>query len=108
MRVRDAFLTADAEDQTSFENVPFATMTLLSNRRFTYESDSQSKEGHGIKEQGIGQGRLIHGQVCRISLPSKYRRDALSVEVIRPNTLHRQESLINKGFMEREMIKRRF
>ena len=29
-RVRSSFLTTDAEDDTSFKGVPFATMTLLS------------------------------------------------------------------------------
>ena len=33
-RVRSSFLTTDAEDDTSFKGVPFATMTLLSSKRF--------------------------------------------------------------------------
>ena len=48
VRVRAAFLATDTEDQTSFENVPFATMTLLSSARFTSGLDLQ-KEGDGIE-----------------------------------------------------------
>jgi len=79
-RVRAAFLVTDAEDQTSFEGVPFATMTLLSSARFTSSLDSQ-KEGDGI-ERG---GKLMFGRVSRVALPSKYRRDALCVDII-PST----------------------
>lgn len=45
-RVRAAFLETDAEDQTSFENVPFATMMLLSSVPFASGLDLQ-KEGDG-------------------------------------------------------------
>ncbi|KAL6299810.1 Endonuclease/exonuclease/phosphatase [Sparassis latifolia] len=71
-RVRAAFLATDAEDQTSFEDVPFATMTLLSSARFTSLLDSQ-KGGDGI-ERG---DNFMLGPVSRVILPSKYRRDAL-------------------------------
>lgn len=47
-RVRAAFLGTDAEDQTSFEDVPFATMTFLSRERFAPGLDSQ-KEGDGVE-----------------------------------------------------------
>lgn len=77
-RVRSAFLTTDAEDQKSFENVPFATMTLLSKARFAFVLDSQ-KEGNDI---GEGEEKLMLGRVSRMTLPSKYRRDALCVDVI--------------------------
>ncbi|KAF9012244.1 hypothetical protein BDZ89DRAFT_1023965 [Hymenopellis radicata] len=69
-RVRAAFLVTDAEDQTSFEDVPFATMALLSSARFA----SGQAEGDGEK--------LMLGRVSRVTLPSKYRRDALSVDII--------------------------
>ncbi|KAH9038279.1 hypothetical protein EDB84DRAFT_1097184 [Lactarius hengduanensis] len=55
-RVRAAFLATDAEDQTSFEKVPFATMTFLSTARFASTLDSQ-KEGDGIE----GGERLMFG-----------------------------------------------
>jgi len=79
-RVRAAFLVSDAEDQTSFEGVPFATMTLLSSARFASSLDSQ-KEGDGIEEGG----KLMFGRVSRVALPSKYGRDALCVDII-PST----------------------
>ena len=78
-RVRAAFLATDAEDQTSFEDVPFATMTLLSSTRFTSGLDSQ-KEGDEIERGEI----FMLGPVSRVILPSKYRRDALSVDIIHP------------------------
>ncbi|KAG5646761.1 hypothetical protein DXG03_002447 [Asterophora parasitica] len=60
-RVRAAFLATDAEDQTAFENVPFATMTFLSSARFASSLDSQ-KEGDGIK----GGEKLMLGRVSRM------------------------------------------
>ncbi|KAG9050433.1 hypothetical protein FS837_005506 [Tulasnella sp. UAMH 9824] len=79
-RVRAGLLVTDAEDQTSFEGVPFATMTLLSSARFTSDLDSQ-KEGDGIEE---GRGRFMLGCVSRVTLPSKYGRDGLCVDIIPP------------------------
>jgi len=40
-RVRFDFLTTDAEDDASFSDVNFATMALLSNKRFTSDADQQ-------------------------------------------------------------------
>ncbi|KAG1739435.1 Endonuclease/exonuclease/phosphatase [Suillus paluster] len=78
-RVRAALLVTDAEDQTSFEGVPFATMTLLSSVRFASDLDSQ-KEGDGIE----GWGKFMLGCVSRVTLPSKYGRDGLYVDIIPP------------------------
>ncbi|CAG8760622.1 15473_t:CDS:1, partial [Acaulospora colombiana] len=78
-RVRSTFLITDAEDQTSFENVPFTTMTLLSRARFAFGLDSP-KEDNEIEEGG----KFMLGHVSRIPLPSKYRRDALYVDIIPP------------------------
>jgi tyrosyl-DNA phosphodiesterase 2 len=89
-RVRAAFLVTDAEDQTSFENVPFATMTLLSSALFSYGLDSQ-KEGGGIE----GGEKLMLGRVFRVTLPSKYKRDALCVEIVPPTALGTVFRLIN-------------
>jgi len=83
-RVRAAFLVTDAEDQTSFEKVPFATMTFLSSARFASSLDSQ-KEGDGIE----GEGRLMFGRVSRVALPSKYGRDALCVDITSPTAIFR-------------------
>jgi tyrosyl-DNA phosphodiesterase 2 len=78
-RVRVAFLVTDAEDQTSFEDKPFATMTLLSSARFASGLESL-KEGDGIE----GGENFMLGRVSRVTLPSKYRRDALYVDIIPP------------------------
>ncbi|KAG1787570.1 Endonuclease/exonuclease/phosphatase [Suillus plorans] len=78
-RVRAVFLVTDAEDEMSFEDVPFATMTLLSSTRFTSGLDSQ-KEGDGIE----GGEKFMLGRVSRVILPSKCRRDALYVDIIPP------------------------
>jgi tyrosyl-DNA phosphodiesterase 2 len=78
-RVRAGFLVTDAEDQASFEDVPFATMTLLSSARFASGLDLQ-KESDGI-ERGE---KFMLGGVSRVTLPSKYGRDALSVDIIPP------------------------
>jgi tyrosyl-DNA phosphodiesterase 2 len=64
-RVRAAFLVTDAEDQTSFEKVPFATMTLLSSARFSSGLDLQ-KEGDGV-ERGE---KFMLGRVSRLALPA--------------------------------------
>ncbi|KAF9486123.1 DNase I-like protein [Pholiota conissans] len=84
-RVRRAFLTTDAEDQTSFAQVPFATMTLLSRDRFACNQDLQQ----GDEE------KFMFRRVFRMSLPSKYRRDALCVDVTAQDTMFR---LINVHF----------
>jgi tyrosyl-DNA phosphodiesterase 2 len=90
-RVRAAFLLTDAEDQTSFEDVPFATMTLLSNARFASGLDSQ-KEDDGFEG---GEGKFMLGRVSRLTLPSKYRRDALYVDIIPPSAPGTVFRLIN-------------
>ena len=90
-RVRNAFLVTDAEDQTSFEDVPFTAMTLLSSGRFSSGLDSQKKEGDRIE----GGGKLIPSGVSRIALPSKHGRDALSVDIIHPTAPDRVFRLIN-------------
>ncbi|KAN0128620.1 Endonuclease/exonuclease/phosphatase [Lactarius tabidus] len=89
-RVRAAFLATDAEDQTSFEDVPFATMTLLSSARFTSGLGSQ-KKGNGIEGGRI----FMLGCVSRVILPSKYRRDALYVDIIHPKSPGTVFRLIN-------------
>ncbi|KAH9019121.1 hypothetical protein EDB85DRAFT_2197972 [Lactarius pseudohatsudake] len=79
-RVRAAFLATDAEDQTSFERVPFATMTFLSTARSASSLDSQ-KEGDGIE----GGEKLMFWRISRVTLPSKYGRDVLCVDIV-PST----------------------
>jgi tyrosyl-DNA phosphodiesterase 2 len=90
VRVRAGFLVTDAEDQTSFEDVPFASMTLLSSARFASGLDSQ-KEGDGIE----GGEKFMLGHVSRMALPSIYRRDALCVDIISPTAPGTVFRLIN-------------
>ncbi|KAI0050944.1 hypothetical protein FA95DRAFT_1554980 [Auriscalpium vulgare] len=79
-RVRAAFLATDAEDQTGlFEDVPFLTMTLVSSERFADSLHSQ-KQGQGVQ----GGEDCMLGRVARVTLPSKYKRDALCVDVVSP------------------------
>ncbi len=89
-RVRAAFLATEAEDQTSFEKVPFATMTLLSRARFASGLDSR-KEGDGIE----GGEKFMLGRVSRVTLPSKYERNALCVDIIPPTAPGTVFRLIN-------------
>jgi tyrosyl-DNA phosphodiesterase 2 len=89
-RVRAAFLATDAEDQMSFEDVPFATMTLLSRARFASGLDSQQK-GDVIE----GGEFFMIGRVSRVTLPSKFRRDALYVDIIPPTAQATVFRLIN-------------
>ncbi|KAF9047873.1 Endonuclease/exonuclease/phosphatase [Panaeolus papilionaceus] len=70
-RIRATFLTTDAEDDTAFRGVPFATMTLLSKKRF---GSHKSEEGHDT--------RIPIDSVFRTSFPSRYKRDALCVDVL--------------------------
>jgi len=88
--VRAAFLATEAEDQTSFEKVPFATMTLLSRARFASGLDSR-KEGDGIE----GGEKFMLGRVSRVTLPSKYERNALCVDIIPPTAPGTVFRLIN-------------
>ena len=74
-RVRSGFLTTDAEDDTSFKGLPFATMTLLSSKRFGSPF---------LVEEGEEVGKLMLNSVFRMELPSRYRRDALCVDIATP------------------------
>ncbi|KAG6817785.1 hypothetical protein H0H87_003193 [Tephrocybe sp. NHM501043] len=89
-RVRASFLVTDAEDQTSFKKVPFATMMLLSSNRFASSLGSQ-KISDGI----AGDERLMFEHISRMALPSKYGRDALCVEIISPTAPGAVFRLIN-------------
>lgn len=97
-RVRDAFYVTDAEDQTSFENVPFTTMTLLSTGRFASGVDSQ-REGAGMR---VG-AKLMPRSVSRIGLPSKYGRDALSVDTVPPTAPGRLDKVAMLGIKPMRM-----
>lgn len=88
-KVREAFLVTDAEDQTSFEGVPFANMMLLSSKRFAFDLESQKEDG---AERGE---KFMLGPVSRVKLPSKYGRCALSVDIIPPSTPATACRLIN-------------
>lgn len=79
--VREAFLVTDADDQTSFEGVPFATMTLLSRKRFAFDLESKQEED-GVERAP----KFMLGPVTRVKFPSKYGRCVLSVDIISPST----------------------
>jgi tyrosyl-DNA phosphodiesterase 2 len=79
-RVRSSFLTTDAEDDTSFKGVPFATMTLLSSKRFGSPLLAEEK-GEG---EGEGGSNIVLDSVFRTRLPSRYKRDALCVNIAAP------------------------
>ncbi|KAF8869813.1 hypothetical protein CPB84DRAFT_1855992 [Gymnopilus junonius] len=89
-RVRSSFLTTDAEDDAAFKGVPFATMTLLSNERFVSpllltEMDEGESESKGEGE-GEGGSKMALDSVFRMTLPSRYERDALCVNIRDPAT----------------------
>jgi len=89
-RVHSRFLTSDAEDDAAFKGVPFATMTLLSNERFATPLLAEKKDGSDGKGEGEGEGKqdskmMLHS-AFRMTLPSRYDRDALCVNVHDPAT----------------------
>ncbi|KAG2072916.1 hypothetical protein BDR04DRAFT_1127399 [Suillus decipiens] len=69
---REAFLVTNAEDQTSFEGVPFANITLLFSKCFAFDLELQKEE------DGIERGEKF--------MLGSYRRCALSVDIIPPTT----------------------
>ncbi|KAH9924633.1 Endonuclease/exonuclease/phosphatase [Epithele typhae] len=91
-RIRSTFLVTDAQDEASFQAVPFATMTLLSRARFAWNKDSHEEGDDGI---GGAEKNLRLGNVSRMALPSKYRRDALCVDILAPSEPNTVLRLIN-------------
>lgn len=77
--IRDAFFVTDAEDGTSFDGVPFANMTLLSRQRFATDPESQKERDRVQRGE-----KFMLGPVFRVTLPSKYGRCALSVDIVSP------------------------
>ena len=55
-----SFLTTDAEDDTAFKGVPFATMTLLSKERFVSPLS--------LTEKDEGEGAMVLDGVFRMTL----------------------------------------
>jgi tyrosyl-DNA phosphodiesterase 2 len=74
-RVRSGFLTTGAEDDKPFKGRPFVTMTLLSSKRFGSPL---------LDEEGEGGRKLKLDSVFRMELPSRYKRDALCVNIAAP------------------------
>ncbi|KAF6753858.1 Endonuclease/exonuclease/phosphatase [Ephemerocybe angulata] len=92
-RVRARFFTSDAEDDSAFKNVPFATMTLLSNERFTSSPFlAEGKEGGGGGR--VSEMMKLHS-VFRMTLPSRFGRDALCVNLHDPATPGQVFRLVN-------------
>ncbi|TRM58148.1 Endonuclease/exonuclease/phosphatase [Schizophyllum amplum] len=88
-RVRSRFLTSDAEDDTAFKGVPFATITLLSNERFVSPLTPPENKDEGKGDSGEREGddpKFVLDSVFRMTLPSRYKRDALCVNVRDPAT----------------------
>ena len=83
-RVRSSFLTTDAVDDTSFKGVPFATMTLLSSKRFVSPLLAKEEE---CEDEGEGGSKIVLDSVFRMELPSRYQRDALCVNIAAPPRL---------------------
>ena len=88
--VREAFFTTDAEDDASFKDKGFATMALLSSKRFAPSLDSQ-KEGDEVE----GEEKFVVGPVSRVELPSVFGRDGLCVDIIPPSDPDTYYRLIN-------------
>ncbi|KAF5330221.1 hypothetical protein D9611_010591 [Ephemerocybe angulata] len=85
-RIRSQFLTTDAEDETAFKGVPFATMTLLSNKHFGSSLLAEKKDRRD-DSRGDSEGGPIKMEidsVFRMDLPSRYKRDALCVNICHP------------------------
>ncbi|KAN0140416.1 Endonuclease/exonuclease/phosphatase [Lactarius tabidus] len=85
-RVRSRFLTSDAENDIDFKGVPFATMTLLSNERFASPLLAEKKDGSDGKGEGEGDSKMMLHSAFRMTLPSRYERDALCVNFYDPAT----------------------
>ncbi|KIM35229.1 hypothetical protein M413DRAFT_42993, partial [Hebeloma cylindrosporum] len=98
-RVRSRFLTSDAEDDTAFKGLPFATMTLLSNERFVSPLLAEKKDGSDGKGDGEGEGKRVSKMMLhsafRMTLPSRYDRDALCVNLHDPSTPGNAIRLLN-------------
>jgi tyrosyl-DNA phosphodiesterase 2 len=56
-------------------------MTFLSSARFS--------NGLALQNEGEGRGKLEYGHVYRMTLPSKYGRDALCVDIVNPTAVFR-------------------
>ncbi|KAF8636821.1 hypothetical protein AX16_010948 [Volvariella volvacea WC 439] len=90
-RVHLRFLTSNAENDADFKGVPFATMTLLSNKRFaslllTKKDGSDGKVEVEGEREGKGESKMMLHSAFRMTLPSRYGRDALCVNFYDPAT----------------------
>jgi tyrosyl-DNA phosphodiesterase 2 len=90
-KVRRAFFVTDAEDETSFTGVKFTTMTLLSRESFAPGFNSHN----GVEGPEEQDQKPLLGRVERVKLPSAYRRDALSVDVLKSTTTGTFLRLVN-------------
>ncbi|TFK62850.1 hypothetical protein BDN72DRAFT_964296 [Pluteus cervinus] len=93
-RVRSSFLTTDAEDDKYFKDVPFATMTLLSSKRFGSPLlDEEEEKGEG--EEG---SKMVVDSVFRTKYTSRYNRGALCVNIATPAAPGQVLRLLNVHF----------
>jgi tyrosyl-DNA phosphodiesterase 2 len=79
--VRSSFLTTDAEDNTTFKNIRFSTMTLLAKERFGSPLLIEKDGGEG---EGEGDSKMMLDSVFCMGLSSRYGRDALCVNICHP------------------------
>ena len=68
-RIRAGFFVTDAEDGSSFNNVPFTTMTLLSKASFSSFTPRNDYTATSVN---------------RFKFPSRYKRDALCTDICVP------------------------
>ncbi|TBU56152.1 Endonuclease/exonuclease/phosphatase [Dichomitus squalens] len=73
-------------DDTAFQGVPFATMTLLSSERFVSPLLAEKKDVSDGKGEREGEGKGMLHNAFRMTLPSRYERDALCVTFDDPAT----------------------
>ncbi|KAG8983091.1 hypothetical protein FRB90_006312 [Tulasnella sp. 427] len=88
-----------SDDDAAFKGVPFATMTLLSNERFATPLLAEKKDGGDAKgeeeEEGTRDARMMLHSAFRMTLPSRYERDALCVNFHDPATPGNVVRLLN-------------
>jgi tyrosyl-DNA phosphodiesterase 2 len=97
-----AFFVTDAEDDASFEGVPFTTMTLLARKRFFTAGHDSHQEGDKVE----GGDKLMLGPVSRITLPSKDKKNALCIDVVSPTMSDSFYRLINVHMESRLAVSR--
>lgn len=82
--VQETWISSEA-DETNWEDVPFATMTLLSRSRFGAICKSNTSDGRNISSCASTKDSnhpLSPGCVWRVKYPSRFNRDALCCDIL--------------------------